>query len=111
MSTQTIRGNLVDAINELNKLLEVCPDENQCFEIRIKIRELFQRLDRVIIATLDSSTVEFDDAIDALQDLTKEAKTAKTKLDKVADVINKAAVAVGKVEKLVKNVTGVLPLL
>jgi len=111
MSTQTIRGNLVDAINELNKLLEVCTDENQCFEIRIKIRELFQRLDRVIIATLDSSTVEFDDAIKSLQDLTKEAKTAKTKLDKVAEVINKAAIAVGKVEKLVKNVAGVLPIL
>ncbi|OGB22443.1 MAG: hypothetical protein A3I66_04025 [Burkholderiales bacterium RIFCSPLOWO2_02_FULL_57_36] len=111
MPNQTIRGNLVDAINELNKLLEICPDENQCFEIRIKIRELFQRLDRVIIATLDSSTMEFDEAIKALQALTKEAEKAKTQLDRVAEVINKAAKAVAKVEKLVKNVTGVLAIL
>lgn len=108
MANETIRGNIVDAINEMNKLLEVCKDDNQCFEIRIKIRELFQRLDRVIIASLDATTPEFSDAISALKDLTNEAKRAKTKLDKVATVINKAATAIGKVEKLVTNVSGVL---
>ncbi len=108
MANETIRGNIVDAINELNKLLEICQDSNQCFEIRIKIRELYQRLDRVIVASLDASTPEFSDAIKALKDLTKEAINAKTKLDKVATVINKAATAIGKVEKLVTNVSGVL---
>jgi uncharacterized protein (UPF0147 family) len=108
---QTIRGNLVDAINELSKLLEVCEDPNQCFEIRIKIRELFQRLDRVIVASLDRTTPEFDEAITALQTLTKAAVEARTKLEKVASVITKAATAVAKVEKLVKNVVGVLAIL
>lgn len=111
MTDETIRGNLVDAINELNKLLEVCTDSNQCFEIRIKIRELYQRLDRVIVATLDSSTAEFDAAIVALQDLTKAATKAKDNLNKVATVLKKAATAISKVEKLVTNVAGVLTLL
>lgn len=111
MPDNTIRGNLVDAINEMTKLLEVCEDSNQCFEIRIKIRELFQRLDRVIVASLDSTTPEFNEAIKALRSLTKAAADAKSKLDKVTDVLNKAATAIGKVEKLVKNVTGVLAVL
>lgn len=108
MSSNTIRGNLVDALNEMTKLLEVCENRDQCFEIRIKIRELFQSLDRVIAASLDSTTPDFDDAIKALQSLTNEATEAKRKLDKVAVVINKAATAIGKVEKLVRNVTGIL---
>lgn len=109
--TETIRVNLVNAINEMNKLLEVCNDENQKFEIRIKIRELFQRLDRVIVATLDSGTPEFAEAIESLKSLTAKAIEAKQSLDKVAETINKAAEAIGKVEKLVKNVVGVLAIL
>ena len=111
MSDNTIRGNIVDAINEMTKLLDICEDENQCFEIRIKIKELFQRLDRVIVASLDSTTPDFDDAIKALQSLTKQATDAKASLDKVAAVINKAAIAIGKVEKLVSNVTGAIKFL
>lgn len=111
MSEETVRKNLVDSINEMTRLLEICEDSNQRFELRIKIRELFQRLDRVIVATLDSSTHEFKDAISALQKLTKKAKEAREDLDKVADAINKAADALGKVEKLVKNVAGVMAIL
>ncbi|CAH1202634.1 conserved hypothetical protein [Candidatus Nitrotoga sp. BS] len=111
MSNETIRGNLVDAINELNKLLETCNDENLKFEIRIKIRELYQRLDRVIVATLDATTTEFADAIDALKSLTAKANKAKQDIDKVAAVINQAAKAISKVEKLITNVAGVLAIL
>ena len=68
-------------------------------------------IDRVIVATLDSSTQEFKDAIDALQALTIKAKEAKDDLNKVAETINKAAEAVGKVEKLVTNVVGVMAIL
>jgi hypothetical protein len=82
MSTETIRVNLVNAINEMSKLLEVCNDENQKFEIRIKIRELFQRLDRVFVATLESGTPEFDEAIKSLKSLTKKAIEAKRDVSK-----------------------------
>lgn len=111
MSNETIRVNLVNAINEMSKLLEVCNDENQKFELRIKIRELFQRLDRVIVATLDSGTPEFDEAIKSLKSLTAKAIEAKQDLDKIAVTITKAAKAIGKVEKLLKNVVGVLAIL
>ena len=111
MSNETIRGNLVNAINEMTRLLEVCNDENEKFELRIKIRELFQRLDRVIVATLDSGTPEFAEAVESLKSLTAKAIEAKNDLEKVADTINKASEAIGKVEKLVKNVVGVLAIL
>lgn len=111
MAKETVRKNLVDAINELTKLLEVCKDPNERFELRIKIRELFQRLDRVIVATLDSETPEFSEAVESLKALTKKAKEARAHLDKVADTINAAGEAINKVEKLVKNIAGVLAIL
>lgn len=63
------------------------------------------------MATLDSTTTEFQNAITALKSLTDIAIEAKRDVDKVAEVINKAAEAIGKVEKLVKNVAGVLAIL
>ena len=106
MSNETIRNNLVDSINELNHLLEVCQDSDQKFAIRMKTRELFQCLDKVIAATLDSSTQEFNDAIESLQVLTSEAKEAKADLNKIAETVKRAEDALGKVETLVKNVAG-----
>ena len=111
MQNETIRKNLVDSINEMTRLLEVCQDSNQQFELRIKIRELFQRLDRVIVATLESNTQDFKDAVEALQVLTKKAKEAKEELNKVEETIDKAAEAVGKLEKLLKNVVGLISIL
>lgn len=111
MSDNTIRGNLVDAINEMTKVLDLCEDPNQSFEIKIQIRELFHRLDRVIVASLDPSTEEFENAIKALRVLTLTAKKAQTDLEKVAEMISKSAIAVTKVEKLIVNVVGVLAIL
>ena len=111
--TDTVRGNLIDAINELSKLLDVTQDPNEQFEIRIKLRELYQRLDRVVVADLSSvtTTVKFRAAIDALKALTEAAKEAQRDVAKVSKAIRKAASAVGKVEKLVSNVAGTLPLI
>ena len=111
MSDETIRKNLIDAINEMTRLLEACNDPDEKFKIRIKIRELFHELDKVIVATLDSGTDEFNEALKSLKELTKKANEARDDLEKVAEVINKAAEAVGKVEKTVKGVVGVLAIL
>ncbi|MEJ1355966.1 MAG: hypothetical protein RPU91_13925 [Candidatus Sedimenticola sp. (ex Thyasira tokunagai)] len=111
MSNNTIRRNLIDAINEMTQLLEACNDADQKFKIRIKIRELFHELDKVIVATLDSGTDEFKEALKSLKELTKQAKEARDDLEKVAKTINKAAKAIGKVEKLVKGVVGVIAVL
>jgi ABC-type transporter Mla subunit MlaD len=105
MSNEIIRKNLVDAINEMSRLLEVCEDEDQLFEIRMKIRELSLKLDRVIVAILNSETPEFKEALASLKTLTNEAREAKNDLKKTASAINKAAEALGKVEKLLKGVS------
>ncbi|EPJ43582.1 MAG: hypothetical protein OFPII_40740 [Osedax symbiont Rs1] len=108
MSNDTIRKHLIDAINEMSKLLELSTDSNQKFELRIKIRELFHRLDRVIIASLNPATAEFNDAIESLKELTNQAKEAQVNLGKTIGIINKATKAIQKVEKLVKNIAGVM---
>ncbi|GEM_PF-3063824 len=111
MTNETIRRHLVDAIQELTRLLEVCEESNQRFAIRIKIRELFHKLDRVIIASLNAQSPQFAEAITALKALTKEAKKARTNLNRVASTLKKATKALGKVEKLIKGVAGVLAIL
>ncbi|MDW6005427.1 hypothetical protein [Vibrio mangrovi] len=108
MSNETIRTNLVDALNEMNKLLEVCEDEDQQYEIRIQCKTLFQQLDRVIVATLDAGAAEYKDALSALKDLTSLAVEGKKDLEKMYKVIEKAADVIEKVEKLVKHVTRLL---
>jgi hypothetical protein len=108
MSDETVRGNIVNAINALTHLLEFCADSNQQFEIRVRIRELFCHLDRLIVAVLDSGTREFADTIASLQALTETAIKAKDELDTVTETLKKASEAVGRVEMLVRNVSGVL---
>ena len=107
MSNKTIRKNLIDAINEMTQLLEACNDADQKFKIRIKISELFHELDKVIAATLDSETDEFNEALKSLKELTKEANKARGDLEKIEKIINKATEAIEKVEKLVKGVVGI----
>ncbi len=111
MSNQTIRLGLVDAINQLMRLADACDDANQVFELNIKIRELFQRLDRVIVAELESSSVAFDEALIALDKLTASAKEAMDDTNKVAATIAKANDAIAKVEKVVTGVMGILAIL
>lgn len=107
MSNETLRGNLVDSINKMTRLLEICP-AHQRFELRAMIRELMQRLDRVLVATLDSATPEFAAAIASLHDLKKKAEHAKADLEEVAATIEQAAVAVDRLEEVVRNVVGVM---
>ena len=111
MATRTVRSSLIDAINEMTQLLENTEDANQQFEVRLKIRELYHRLDRVIITSLVPGSNDFKQALDALTELTKQAKTAKKDLDKIPDTIKSATKAIKKVEKLVKGVSGVLKIL
>jgi len=111
MSNKTIRAGLIDALNQLMRLADGCSDPNQAFELNIKIRELFQKLDRVIVARLESNTPEFEQALVSLDELTKQATVALDDASKVAATIAKAAEAVGKIEKLVVGVAGILAIL
>jgi len=111
MLNQTIRGSLVDAIDAMTRLLAVCEDPNQAFELRIKIRELFQKLDRVIVTSLDSGSEAFEQALIELEQLTTTAIAAKEDLAQVTATLEQATRALTKVEKLVKGVIGVLAIL
>lgn len=108
MASKTVRSSLIDAINEMTQLLEKADDANQQFEIRLKIRELYHKLDRVIISTLTYGSDDFIAAIEAIDELTKQAKSAKKSIDKIPETIKSANKAIKKVEKLVKGVVGVL---
>lgn len=99
---ETLRKNLVDTINELNKLLHEAISEEEKNQIRKKRRLYFTLLEEVIDQEIPASTDGFDDAIAALQDATKKAKEAKNDLSKVAGTIQKVADAAKQVEKIVK---------
>lgn len=106
--TDIIRNNLLDAINELTGLLEVCTDADQQFALRIKIRDLSRQLDQVTVAALDGGSPAFIAAIASIQTLTEQAKTAKEDLQRVAETINKAAQVLASIETLVKNAVGLM---
>lgn len=108
MADETIRNNLVNAINDMTRLLETSISDDQRFELRLKIRELFRRLDQVVVATLESGTPEFDDALASIKSLSRTSREAKEDLGKLEEVLTRATETVAKVEKLVKNVVGVM---
>lgn len=111
MPNNTIRVGLIDSINQLMRLADVYGDPNQVFELNIKIRELFHKLDRVIVSTLERTSPEFEDALTTLDAPTVQAQEAMDDASRVAATISKAADAVAKVEKLVIGVVGILAIL
>jgi len=105
---KTIRLGLVDAINQMMRLSDVCDDPDHKFEINLKVRALFKILDRVIVTTLQTTDADFEQALLALDALTQQANSATASLTMVAETITKAADAIGKIEKLVAGVVGIL---
>jgi predicted phage-related endonuclease len=104
MPENTLRAEILAALAELDMLLEVCEDAEQSYTLRIYMRELSAQLDASILANLNAATPDFEAALTALRELTDEAKQAKSKLDRVVEVINKAAKVVGRLERLAKTV-------
>jgi len=105
---KTIRVGLIDAIDQMMRLSDVCDDPNQKFEINLKVRALYQMLDRVIVTTLQTTDADFEQALLALDELTQQAISATASVTMVAETITKAADAIGKIEKLVAGVVGIL---
>lgn len=104
LNEEPLREELVNSIGEMSALLEVCENPAEKFELRRQVRELFQVLDTVTIESLDSTSPEFREALTSLKSLTSEAKEAKSDLDRIVCATDKAAKALGKLEKLGKNV-------
>jgi hypothetical protein len=105
---ETIRANLADTVNELNKLLLKALDPDQEREIRSLRRLYFALFEDVIRLEIDSRTLEFQDAIEALKLAHSSAVAAREDLDRVAEAINRAALAAKAVDAVVKLGVGLL---
>jgi hypothetical protein len=99
----TLRKNIIDAINELNKLLHLSITEEEKITIRKKRRLLFLLLEEVIEQQIDPTSPDFSKAIKALKNATKSAIAAKDDISQVAETIKKVTTAAKLVEKIVKT--------
>lgn len=104
MSTETLRNDLLDTIEEMRKLLEVSEDADQLYELRLKIRELSRQADGLTNASLQAGTPTFDEAVASVHSLARSSREARDDLGKTAEAIGQAAKAVAKVEKLLRNI-------
>jgi len=99
----TLRGTIVDTINELNKLLRLTNDEGEKRKLRLLRNSYFALLDEVLRQELDSNSEEFVEAIGMLQGAQASIAEAKNDIAKIAEVINllnKGARAVDRVVKI-----------
>lgn len=104
MSTETLRNDLLDSIEEMRQLLEVSEDADQMFELRLKIRELSRQADGLTNTMLQSGSPAFDEALASVRSLAGRSREARDDLGKTARAINQATKTIAKVEKLLKNI-------
>lgn len=98
---QTLRHGLVDAINELRKLLFQTQDEQEETQIR-KLRNVyFELLEAVIRQEIDRRTQEFTLAVVQLEAARKNAVKAKKDIGMIAEAITSAADAAKTVSRIV----------
>jgi hypothetical protein len=99
---ETLRGNLSDTVNELNKLLRLTHDPDMEAKLRRLRRIYFALWEEVIRQDIDNRTPEFKDAIESLQVAHAAILEAKEDIETVANAINRA-VAAAKTVDLVVN--------
>lgn len=99
---ETLRANIGDAVNELNKLLRKTTDAEEEQRIRKLRRIYFALWEEVIEQEIDSRTPEFEQAIDSLKLARDAAVEAKEDLEKIPEAINRAVAAAKAVDKIVK---------
>jgi hypothetical protein len=100
--SETLRGNLGDAVNELHKLIELAPDEQTEEALRRQRQIYFKLWEAVIKQEIDRTTPLYRDAIKSLKAAAKAATDASADIKKVAAAINKAVAAAKAVDKIVK---------
>lgn len=99
---ETIRQNLVNLINELNKLLILTTDPEEEEKIRRARRVSLSLLEEVIKQEIKSNTREFREAISSLKEAQDAVETAKQDVKKISDAINRTVLAAKAVDKIVK---------
>jgi hypothetical protein len=105
---ETIRVNLVNLLNDLQKLLDLTTNSGMREKLRTHKRICFILLEEVVRQEIDSSTKEFSEAISSLKDAQKAVEVAKADNKKVADAINRIALAAKAVDQIVKVGTTLL---
>lgn len=99
---ETLRRNISDTVNELNKLLKKTTDPEEEEKLR-KLRGIYFKLwEEVIKREIDNRTQEFKEAIDSLKVARDAAVQAKEDLQKVAEAIDRAVSAAKAVDRIVK---------
>ena len=99
---ETLRGNISDTVNELNKLLLRTTDPEEEERLR-KLRGIYFALwEEVIKQEIDKRTHEFREAIDSLKAAHDAAVQAREDLQKVAEAINRAESAAKAVDRIVR---------
>jgi len=100
----TLRGNISDLVNTLNKLRNNIGDPVQQEQLQKILRILFMLWEEVIRQTIDSNTPSYKAALQSLTDAEKAASEAIDDAKKVAETINTAV----KAAKAVDAVIGII---
>lgn len=101
---KTLRGNISDLVNVLNKLRNNTADPEQQEQLQKILRVLFMLWEEIIRQTLNSKTRDYKAALKSLSKAEKTAKKAITDIEKIADAIKDAV----KAAKAVDAVVGVI---
>lgn len=97
-----LRTEISELINDINKLLLVCQDEDECNRLRMQRQVLTTQLIEVLEQQINQSTVKYSKTVESLQKAVSLAKDAKQDLDKVSAAIRKVASAINKVEGIIR---------
>jgi hypothetical protein len=98
----TLRSNLSDAVNEINKLIATTTDPDQLRQLHCLREFFFDLWEAVIKQDIDNTTQLYLTSITLLQQSEAAAKAAQADMAKVADAINKAVAAAKAVDKVVQ---------
>jgi hypothetical protein len=106
---ETLRGNISDLVNILNKLFNNSDDSAEQEQLRKILRILFMLWEEVIRQTLDSKTPAYKTALKSLSEAEKTAKKAMDDISKVADAIKGAVKAAKAVDAVVGLIGPIIP--
>lgn len=105
----TVRQSIVDAINELNKVLPIIANEPAQFPMLMLQRSRLQRqLVLVLSDTLTGSEADLSDALASLKEATQSAKEAQEDIARVDHMLGKMTKAIKAVGKVIKGVSEVV---
>lgn len=102
MTATNLRGGLSDLVNSLNKARNNCTDAAQQVELQKLIRVHMLLWEEVIRRTLDANTPAYQEALNTVNEAEKHAQTAVADINRMGEMIAKAAKAAQAVDKVVQ---------